>query len=71
MTGPFIGPMLHIEKAVARYSSDTKSAIVPGALAIMALPNSAPKNRTTMMLVMSWARAAGRTRIVNMAIHNV
>jgi hypothetical protein len=46
-TGPFMGPIDHNENARARYSSVTMSLMVPGALAIMALPAIAPKKRTT------------------------
>ena len=35
------------------------SPTVPGALAIMALPATAPKNRTTIMVGMFCARPAG------------
>ena len=62
-TGPFIGPMLHIEKTRARYSSETMSPMVPGAFAIHADPAIAPKRRTTMIVVMFFARAHGMTRM--------
>lgn len=71
ITGPFIGPILHMENAVARYLSLMTSPTVPGALAIIAAPNTAPKNLVTMMAWMFLASAQGRMRITNRAIEYV
>ena len=60
-TGPFRGPMDQIENARARYSSVTMSEILPGALAIMALPARAPKKRTTRTSVKDVAKPQGMT----------
>ena len=58
-TDPFRGPIDHIEKANARYSSLTMSLTEPGALAIMALPATAPRNRTTRTSAREVARPHG------------
>src|ERR1035437_8254597 len=43
VTGPFIGPIDHIENARARWASSEISETVPGALAIIAAPKHALK----------------------------
>ena len=57
--GPFSGPMLHMLKAKALYSSPMISPTVPGAFAIIALPTTALKNLTAMISAMLVARAHG------------
>lgn len=60
--GPFRGPMDHMEKARARYSSVTISLTDPGALAIIADPAKAPKKRTTKTSGRDVARPHGIMR---------
>lgn len=62
--GPLSGPMDQIEKAKARYSSVTISLTVPGELAIIALPATAPKNRTTITSGKDVASPQGMIRTV-------
>jgi len=57
--GPFNGPIDQILNANARYSSETISPTVPGALAIMELPATAPKNLITMISAILVALAHG------------
>lgn len=62
--GPLKGPIDHIEKANARYSSVTISLTVPGLLAIMADPANAPKKRTTTTSGKDVASPQGMMRTV-------
>ena len=62
--GPLSGPIAQSEKANALYSSVTISLIDPGAFAIIALPASAAKNRTTMTSANEVARPQGMYKIV-------
>ena len=62
--GPLNGPIDHMEKANARYSSLTMSFIEPGLLAIMALPAIAPKKRTTTTSGSEVASPQGMIRMV-------
>lgn len=63
--GPFKGPIDHIEKNNARYSSVEMSPIVPGEFAIIAAPAIAPKKRTTMTSDSESPNPHGMMRIVN------
>jgi hypothetical protein len=45
VTGPFMGPMDHIENARVRWASSEISETVPGALAIIAAPKHALRYR--------------------------
>ena len=62
--GPLKGPIDQIEKANARYSSLTMSLTVPGLLAIMADPASAPKKRTMTTSGKEVASPQGMTKTV-------
>lgn len=64
--GPFKGPMLQMLKAKARYSSETISPTVPGALAIIELPATAAKNLTAMISAMLVAWAHGMIKMQKM-----
>ncbi|KAH9825506.1 hypothetical protein Tdes44962_MAKER10192 [Teratosphaeria destructans] len=68
MAGPFMGPMLQIEKARARWWSSVMSLREPGALLIRADAQKAAQNRETRMVAMSSATAQGITQTTNRAL---